>query len=270
MEKRLACWIITLNPEAENSKKLLNDLTTQGLEAGVFPAVDGRKQCPPLEEGERVSRFLSMVRHRKLLTNSELGCYLSHLRGVRKAYAEGFSHVCLIEDDVVIEPQFAEVVNKLLYEELEMVRLMALKVRRRKILKAVVEPHQLVRAERGTLGTQSYLMNRTGMKKFLDHACVIYEQIDGVYDHFFLFGLDTYNIEPHVCYELDNGSTIAKLVDASAERPNFLERLLFHPVKLWYSLRRHYYLNKRRTEFYPAEMPVENPGKSARLRRKKR
>ncbi|MBD2859379.1 glycosyltransferase family 25 protein [Spongiibacter sp. KMU-158] len=270
MQKTLACWVISLNVQAENTQKLLIDLAEQGLEPTIFPAVDGRKQRPELQPDERFSEFLAMVRHKHILTNSELGCYLSHLRGVRKAYDSGYDYVCLIEDDVVIEPRFAEVVNCLMDDELDLVRLMALKVRRRKILKDLVGEHQLVRPERGTLGTQAYLMSRAGMKKFLDHGSVIYEQIDGVYDHFFLYNLNMYCVEPHVCYELDNGSNIARFNTENVKKPSFVQRLLFHPVKLWFSLRRHYYLNRRRSEFYPAEMPVNNPGKSPRMRRKKR
>jgi glycosyl transferase, family 25 len=270
MQNSLACWVISLNRGAENTQRLLADLEQQGLAPEIFPAVDGRRAMPVLQEDEYFRNAFAMVRHGKLLTTGEVGCYLSHLRAVKKAYREGCKFVCLLEDDVVIEPGFAEVLNALVEENLDMVRLMSLKIRRRKVLKPLYGEHQLVRPERGGLGTQAYLMNRAGMRKFLDHARAIYEPIDKVFDHFWLFDLSVYAVEPHVAYELVHDSSIAKQGRPGQKGPNLWQRLVHHPVKLFFSLRRHAYLRRYRSELYPTEMPAEKPGKSVRLRGKKR
>ena len=90
MQKKYMCRVISLNRAAENTQKLLSDLAAQGISADVFDAVDGRNGEPPLEDGEYFRDTLAMIRHGKRLTNSELGCYLSHYRAVRQAYNEGF------------------------------------------------------------------------------------------------------------------------------------------------------------------------------------
>ncbi len=267
---KLACWVISLNPEAENTVKLLMSLQRQGLSAEIFPAVDGRDAMPPLERDERLNKTLSLIRHRKLLTNSEMGCYLSHLRAVRKAYDEGYSHVCLFEDDVVIEDDFAEVLFEFAKDDVELVRYMALRLRRRKTLREFVASsgvaYKLVRPERGAVGAQAYLMNRRGMKKFIDCALEIYEPVDKLFDHFWLFDLQVCGVEPHTVYELEHETSVQKVPDTTAVKPNWWQRLLFHPVKLWFSIRRHSYMFMHRRDFLPASMPEGVQGKTRRIR----
>ncbi|WP_231580342.1 glycosyltransferase family 25 protein [Spongiibacter sp. IMCC21906] len=266
----LACWVISLNSETPNSTRLLNALRQQGLNAGFFSAVDGRQAMPLLEGGERFCHNLALVRHGRQMTGGEVGCYLSHLRAVKMAYREGYQHLCIIEDDVVIEPLFGEVVRSLLDKNLDMVRLMSLKVRRRKVLTTLAGEHQLVRPERGGLGTQAYLLSRAGMEKFIQHANTIYEPIDKVFDHFWLFDLKVYAVEPHVAYELLQETSVAKSLALGQAKLGVHYRVAQPFVKLYFSLRRHLYLNLHRAEFYPAAMPEASPGKSQRQRWKKR
>lgn len=266
MSNNCLCWVISLNPEAEGPQKLIAELKKQGLSAEFFPAIDGRGGTLPLEGNERFRHTLAMVRHGKFLTGSELGCYLSHLRAVKKAYAEGSDYLCLIEDDVIVEPTFAEVLRSLLPKQLDMVRLMSLRLRRRKLLEPLTQEHRLVRPERGGVGTQAYLLNRVGMKKFIDHAEGIYEPVDKVFDHFFLFGLRVFAVEPHVAHELEGESSVAKLWSQTVSGVRLWHRLAYHPVKLWFSLRRHIYRFCHRAEFAGAVMPSRHVGKTRRLR----
>lgn len=264
MQKKYLCRVISLNSAAENTQKLLRDLANQDISADIFDAVDGRHGEPLLEDGEYFRDTLAMTRHGKRLTNSELGCYLSHFRAVKQAYNEGYEYVCLFEDDVVIEPMFGDVFNVLLEKDLDMVRLMSLKLRKRKVLEPLFDKHCLVRQERGGLGAQAYLLNRTGMKKFLDYGCGIYEPVDKVFDHFFLFDLNVFAVEPHVAFELLHETSVAKRPPLHSGSPNLWHRLMFHPVKLWFSLCRHVYLLRHRQAFLGAEMPDRSISKTMR------
>ncbi len=266
--KKFACWVISLSPQADNTLKILASLKGQGIEAQVFLAVDGRQGPPVLEADEYIDESLALIRNRKLLTDTELGCYLSHLRAVRTAYNDGYEFVCILEDDVAIEPHFAQVLRGVMPKELDLVRLMALKLRRRKVVDDLLPGVVITRPERGTLGTQAYVFNRVGMRKFLGHANRIYEAIDHVLDHFYLLDLDTYGVEPHAVYELTTPSSITKTIPNMARRPNVYQRLIYHPVKLYFSLRRHWYFFRHRADLYPNELPSKRPGKSARLRGK--
>jgi glycosyl transferase family 25 len=265
---KLACWIVSLNPDAENTRLLLSSLQVQGLDACVFAAVDGRRAMPALQGKERFNNALAMIRHGKTLTSSELGCYLSHFRAISSAYEQGYSHVCLIEDDVVIEPNFASVLNAVLAKDgLDMVRFMALRLRPRKLLGDIADTgNVLVRPKRGGVGAQAYVLNRDGMEKFLNYAQTIYEPVDKLFDHFWLYGLKVYCVEPHTVYESEHESSIVKVAGTSMAGPALWQRLVFHPVKLWFSLRRHAHLLSHRADYNPAVIPEGRSGQTKRMR----
>jgi glycosyl transferase family 25 len=199
-----------------------------------------------------------------------VGCYLAHLRALRQAYDEGLERVCLFEDDVELEPDFAQVLCELeqLPDGVEMVRLMGLKIRKRKVIKTLSDGrHQLVRPERGALGAQGYLINRIGMRKLLDHGSRIYEPIDKLYDHFWEYDLRLYGVEPHIIYEAVSGSTIVKSNVAKADVAPWLH--WFYPLgKLFRSINRHWYLKRNHGEFYPADLPSVKPGRTERMKGK--
>lgn len=265
MSKKCICWVISLNPESDNAQKLIADLTAQGIDAEIFPAVDGRAGMPTLEGDEQFLDNLAMVRHGKRLTASELGCYLSHLRAAKRAYDEGYQHVCLMEEDVVIESLFGDVYRSVLDKGLDMVRLMSLRIRKRVELDSLVGEHRLVRPVRGGLGAQAYVLNRVGMKKFFTYGEKIYEPIDKVMDHFFLFDLKVFAVEPHVAHELVHETSVRKSPDSNDEKPLLWHRLAFHPVKLWFSLRRHFYRLRHRGEFSGATLPTQKVGRTERV-----
>lgn len=262
------CWVITLNPDKPAVQKLLTELAAQGVSAQTVPGVDGRSGMPALQADERLASATTRWRHLCELNGSEVGCYLAHLRALKRAQESGLNRVCLLEDDVELEPDFARVLAELeqLPDEVEMIRLMGLKIRKRKVVKMLSDDvHQLVRPERGCLGTQGYLINHIGMRKVLDHGHNIFEPIDKLYDHFWEYDLRLYSVEPHLIWESTGGSSIIKSNVAKASVATWLYWL--HPIgKFFRSVNRHWYLWRYRREFYPAERPLEKPGRTARMK----
>lgn len=265
----IPCWIISLNPESASASALSQALNGQGVPHAFFPAVDGRQGLPPLQGRERLDERLALLRHGKLLSGSQLGCYLAHYRALQKAWDEGLPQVCILEDDVGLEPAFAAVLDSLsrLPEEVEMTRLMALRIRKRKVLQPLpgCESHVLVRPERGWCGTQGYVINRRGMRKILDAGCRIYEPIDKFYDHFWEYDLRLYGVERHVIYEIEHPSSIQKKV---VKRPSvpLLLRLLAPLHKFGFSRSRHRYLKAHADEFQPASWAPERMGRTKRTK----
>ena len=262
-------WIITLKPESESVQELQQALKSQGLEASLFQAVDGRTAMPALEPGEKLAKHRTRLRHLCDLTPPEVGCYLSHLRLIKMAWNEGFESICILEDDVKLEPDFARIMEEItkLPSEVEMVRLMGLKIRKRKVVQPLGDgSHQLVRPERGWLGTQAYYLNRTGMEKVLKHASTIKEPIDKMYDHFWEGGLRLFGVEPHLVYEANAApSSIAKSNRQRAKVSRIY--YLLHPiVKAVFSINRHAHLLRNKNGFYPTAKPPYRVGKSSRLR----
>lgn len=263
----LPCWIISFDPASPSASALSQALTAQGVTHGFVPAVDGRQSAPPLQGREKIDVRKSLIRHQKLLTNSELGCYLAHYRAIQKAFDEGLARVCIMEDDVVLEPDFGRVLAELasLPDDIEMIRLMALRIRKRKIISTLSDgQHNLVRPERGWCGGQGYVLTRPGMQKILDHGCNIFEPIDKLFDHFWEYDIQLYGVEPHLIYETEHVSTIQKKPSSPVHIPLHY-RLVIPLLKGLFSLSRHFYLTRHKAEFYPATKPEKRMGKTKRL-----
>lgn len=268
---KFGCWVISLNEQDPQAQELFSSLKTQGIDAQLFPAVDGRKTVPGLLGDEFLDEREAKIRHKRSLTSSEVGCYLSHYRSIKQAYDEGYDRACILEDDVLLEPDFGECLNKLLElsDEYEMIRLMALKIRKRKVVAPLFEgsenAHEIVRPERGWCGAQGYVLSRSGMKKILDFASNIYEPIDKLYDHFFEFDLRLFGVEPHLIYERVCESTVSKK-PKTLPKMRLYDKLVFHVYKGYRSYIRHSYLKKHQEEFYPSTLPATRTGNTKRMK----
>lgn len=259
--------VITLNSESSHCRALVDALTAQQVNHELVAGVDGRHEMPALSADETLDQARSLGRRQVLLTSSEVGCYLSHLRAIRTAYEAGLERLCMLEDDVELEPSFAEVLTALasLGTDVELVRLMGLKIHKRKLVAPLATEHMLTRPVKGLCGTQGYVINRAGMEKVLRHGAVIAEPFDKFLDHFWEIDLRCYAVEPHVICERPSESTIRKNSRDKAAKP-FAARLSKHVVKIKRSINRRAYLGQRRAEFHPAEKPAERPGRTARMR----
>jgi glycosyl transferase family 25 len=258
--------IITLDPESDRFQELLSLLSNQGLSVEIVEGVDGRKQFPPLEHGESVDQDRSLKIQLVELTRSEIGCYLSHFRTIKNAYEKGLERICILEDDILIEPDFKEVLGSIekLSDEIEHVRLMGLKCHKRKDICGISKNHRLTRPVKGLCGTQGYVLNRRGMKKVLQCGSSISEPIDKFYDHFWDIDLRSYCIEPHVIWERPIiKSSIIKTSRKQASKP-FSKLLRKHLVKLSRGFKRRAYVFKHWNDFSPAIKPSTSMGKTAR------
>ena len=272
-EMKTAIVIITLNPNSEQVQELSSFLESQGLTFKLEKGVDGRKSFPNLEKDEYVDQKKSLKMQQVKLTQSEVGCYLSHFRTIKKAYNENLDQVCILEDDVLIEPDFKKVLSLVekLPDEFEQVRLMGLKRHKRKNVCEISTSHRLVRPVKGLCGSQGYVLNRRGMKKILQYGGIISEPIDKFYDHFWEIDLKSYCIEPHVIWERPIikssiiKSSIIKASRSEATKP--IGKLLKkHIAKLQRGLKRRLYIFKHWNDFFPAKKPANAMGRTARIR----
>jgi len=260
--------IITLNPASEDVQELVSLLASQGLTGTLVEGVDGRNEFPTLIDGERIDQNRSLKRQLVELTKSEVGCYLSHFRTIKNAYDRGLGRICILEDDVLIEPGFKEVLASIekLPDEFEHVRLMGLKLHRRKNVCEIGENHMLTRPVKGLCGAQGYVLNRSGMEKILRHGSTISEPIDKFFDHFWDIDLKCYCVEPHVIWERTiTKSTIVKICkhDATRSFPKFLRK---HILKIRRGFKRRVYILRNLTGFLFAKKPEIAMGRTARIR----
>jgi len=256
--------IITLDVKSNHPQELLKKIRNQDMEANFFDAVDGRKSLPNLLEGESINQKKSEQYRLSALNNAEIGLYLSHYRCIKSAYEDGIEHLCMLEDDIGIEEQFSSILKKLmeLPEKFELIRLMELKRCKRKIITKIDETHKLTRPEKGTLGTQGYIINRQGMEKIINNAMPIWKPIDKLLDHFWETNLQVFVIEPHIIWESPSESSIKK--------PNYKpkislkRKILWETQKLKRSLKRKAFIFSRRNEFHPKSKTNAKMGKTQR------
>ncbi len=262
----VTAWIIALNPENPVALELCQTLQEQGIDAEIRQAVDGRQSMPVIQGREQLAQQRALAYRRAPLTSAEVGCYLSHYRLIQQAWDQGLSHICLFEDDVVAEDGLGDLLRCVVAQDdnKHLVRLMSLKIRKRKVVSPLSGAYQLVRPVRGALGTQGYVVNRSGMAKILNYGARIYMPIDKLYDSFFLYDLNCFSVEPHGIYELSRQSTIAKPKGNIDTR--LLTTLLYNLNKLHRSIMRRWHYLRHRADYQPATRPAISLGKSARLR----
>lgn len=262
----LNAWIIALNPENPVALELQRTLREQGIATEIRPAVDGRKEMPPLQGREQLSQQKALIYRRAPLTSAEVGCYLSHHRLIKEAYDQGLSHICLFEDDVVAEPGLGDLLRAIvkLDDSAHLVRLMSLKIRKRKVVQPLPAGYTLVRPLRGAVGTQGYVVNRIGMKKILDFGATIHMPIDKLYDNFFLYDLNCFSVEPHAIYEIVRPTSVKKATSPTGK--NLKIALLWQANKLVRSIKRRLHFLAHYKSYHPASKPTRPVGRSERIR----
>lgn len=104
--------IISLHQQQQRRELLLNALKEQGLTARVSLAIDGKKLWA--EEYFRQCRIRSSrCFRRKILTPSELACWLSHKKSLEEFISTDKSWLMILEDDVTINRELSPLLNAL-------------------------------------------------------------------------------------------------------------------------------------------------------------
>lgn len=259
--------IITLTPNSPDVITLTEELKKQGLNVSLQYAVDGRSATPKLEPDESVPQVKPFWKRPHTLNPSEIGCYLSHLRAIKEAYKNGIQRLCLLEDDVMIEKDFSEILTHIekLPDQFEFIRFMGLKMHSRKFIMPLGDQHQLTRPLKGLCGTQGYVINRAGMKKVLSFGSTLTDPIDKFYDDFWYHDLRCYCIEPHIIWERPSPSSICKTEAPLQHKPAKSAPLKKRLGKLCRSQKRHLYRFRNRKDFLPTVKQTTKAGKTERI-----
>lgn len=243
--------IITLDPESKTSLELLDSIRNQGLKATFFNAVDGRKNYPRLLNNESVDQEKCFQYRLSHLSSGEIGCYLSHYRCILEEYNNGTETLCILEDDIFIEPEFSTYVTLIfnLETNYELVKLTALKMKKRKVSLTLSNGFKITRPTKGTLGTQGYVINRLGMEKLLKKGMPIVKPIDKFYDHFWESDINTFSIEPYIIWEKETLSSIEK--PKKKYKADFFKKITYKHLKITRSFKGLIYRIKNHASFYP-------------------
>ena len=102
---KLYVVVIALDPDKYRESKYMAEWMKYGIQPKIFRAVDGRKHQPMLQPDEKLSfhgfQTRAIMGKYYKPQNTEIGCYLSHLKVWRWALKKGIERLLVIEEDIL-------------------------------------------------------------------------------------------------------------------------------------------------------------------------
>ena len=171
MQKQtLPLVFINLDKDSERRTRIEGQLAHLGLPGERLPAV-WWKHLPPAEQSLLYSAERNHGLYYQPLVDGEKGCYASHIQAWRQLLASDAPALVVLEDDVRLTPQFADVVNAIaaLQEPWDMVKLLGRDREKVRSQRPLVPGTALVDYSRVPSMTAGYVGSRAGAAKLLAH-----------------------------------------------------------------------------------------------------
>ena len=171
MQKQtLPLVFINLDKDGERRTRIEGQLAHLGLPGERLPAV-WWKHLPPAEQSLLYSAERNHGLYYQPLVDGEKGCYASHIQAWRQLLASDAPALVVLEDDVRLTPQFAEVVKAIaaLQEPWDMVKLLGRDREKVRSQRPLVPGTALVDYSRVPSMTAGYVVSRAGAAKLLAH-----------------------------------------------------------------------------------------------------
>ena len=160
---------INLDRDAERRTRLLAELQQIDMPSERFPAV-WWADVPPEQASRWYSDDLNARQYYKPLRNGEKGCYASHIGAWQQLLASDAPALVVLEDDVRLRPQFADVVNAIaaLQEPWDMVKLLGRDQEKTRSQRPLTGNTVLVDYARVPSMTAGYVISRAGAVRLLE------------------------------------------------------------------------------------------------------
>lgn len=171
MQKQtLPLVFINLDKDSERRTRIEGQLAHLGLPGERLPAV-WWKHLPPAEQSLLYSAERNHGLYYQPLVDGEKGCYASHIQAWQQLLASDAPALVVLEDDVRLTPQFADVVNAIaaLQEPWDMVKLLGRDREKVRSQRPLVPGTALVDYSRVPSMTAGYVVSRAGAAKLLAH-----------------------------------------------------------------------------------------------------
>ena len=171
MQKQtLPLVFINLDKDSERRTRIEGQIAHLGLPGERLPAV-WWKHLPPAEQSLLYSAERNHGLYYQPLVDGEKGCYASHIQAWRQLLASDAPALVVLEDDVRLTPQFADVVNAIaaLQEPWDMVKLLGRDREKVRSQRPLVPGTALVDYSRVPSMTAGYVVSRAGAAKLLAH-----------------------------------------------------------------------------------------------------
>jgi glycosyl transferase family 25 len=186
--------VISLERSLDRRAQAEREMKKISLPWNFLNAVDGSvlKEAPIEYNSRKVKRLLGYE-----LTQSEIGCFLSHKAAWKACVANNITTLVL-EDDFVLFSDFERILHILLNEVTawNVVRLQGLY---EVPFNAIVEKSgvALVKNQGDAVGCTAYLLKPEIAKVLIKHSASIYEPVDHFMEHYLKHGLEFLAIRPY-------------------------------------------------------------------------
>ncbi|MEY2342475.1 glycosyltransferase family 25 protein [Acidithiobacillus sp. IBUN Pt1247-S3] len=201
-------YVISMASDAKRCDNVIELCARKDISVRYFPAI-------ALKDREQITAYDAAYRQRHFgyaLSAGELGCFLSHQTLWRECLRLGRS-ICILEDDVELPADFAQILRRALAceSDWDVLRLLAERWDRKGfVVGRFDETHTLCHYPRPAMGTAAYLLTPKAAERLLTTTETIRVPVDQVIDQFWHHHLRVLVVEPYpVCIRADCPSVIA-------------------------------------------------------------
>lgn len=235
-------FVINMKDSVERRAFMEKQLIALKLPFRFIGAVNGR-EMEPAEQQQSYNRRRHRLCFGKELEPAEIGCLLSHREIYRIIRDENISTAVILEDDVTLEPDFAEIIQKLAQSDIpwDIVRFIGspkIYNRPRRKITALSDKYSLERIMSAHGGAYAYMVRQKAADVLLSKTAKSWLPIDMIHGRAWETGLNVLMLSPSPVRH-DDGfpSTIGDArFDKASRRLQSWERLAYPWTRCAYKL----------------------------------
>lgn len=233
-------YVINLPKDQKRRDMMQKRLDEAGVPYEFFEAVNGYELGPDdmgFYDSKKRCRYFG-----RDLMPGELGCLLSHYKIYEKMDKENIPYAVVLEDDVIFEEDFDEVLQALLDSDVEwdVIRFLgSKKIYRRGCRKIapLTGRYGLARLPTAPGGAHGYLLSLNAARTMLSHMQRNWLPIDTLQGRTWETGLETLVVYPAPLYpDAGAGSTIGDERFDKTVKLQGWEKMLFPVFRAWFRL----------------------------------
>lgn len=227
----IGIWLINLPRDVDRRARMEAQLKALGLEARLFPAIDGRA-----EEGRLMQRADAQAYARNMgapLLPGKLGVYASHLAVWEELLASPHRAALILEDDVVFHDDFLQALDTALASAdlWDLVRFNCIRAKW-PVTQARLGRYRLNAYVGPFTGNACYLIHREVAARLAPRLWPQTRALDHELNRFFLHDYRQLGLEPWASHPDDGGtSTITGTGFALVRKPKWWKRLPHYRLK---------------------------------------
>ncbi len=222
-EHSMRCIVINLPRASIRRRSIQQQFDSLEINFELLEAVDWRD----LSNQERmlVDRRAREREGRRPLSDGMIACHLSHRKAIECVARGNEDFTAIFEDDVKLAPQIKSVFSILECADRPAKSFDILFLHRNKTSLPYLPVHKLDEnysfgaVKYCDWGAQSYIMSKTGARRFLDFYPKIIHRCDHTLHEYWDNGLKIFSLDPPVAFHENEDTRVSFIREAAATRP---------------------------------------------------